>query len=78
MPSCGRGRIEPVERLREVEDLLEGRRPSREQIATATERAGAELEYPSDLAASGEYRRYLTGVLAERALTRAAMRAGFR
>lgn len=63
-------------RLRGVEAELEGKKPTPETIAAAAKRAGEGLTSFSDLYASAEYRIHLTEVLTERALVRAAQRAG--
>jgi len=65
-------------RLHEVEAALAGLKLTAENIAAAAEQAGHEaIDFVSDFHASAEYRTHLTQVLAERALTRAAERAGY-
>ncbi len=58
-------------------EALVGKPATPEAISEAADRVPAALENPmGDLYASGEYRVHLAGVLARRALTRAAERAG--
>jgi len=65
-------------RLHKVEAALTGLKLTAENIAAAAEQAGHEaIVFVSDFHASAEYRTHLTQVLAERALTRAAERAGY-
>jgi aerobic carbon-monoxide dehydrogenase medium subunit len=65
-------------RLHKVEAALTGLKLTAENIAAAAEQAGHEaIDFVSDFHASAEYRTHLTQVLAERALTRAAERAGY-
>ena len=59
-------------RLLSVEKALEGQRPTTKNIAAAVRHADEGVTFMSDLFGSAEYRANLTGVLAERALTRAA------
>jgi len=64
-------------RAREAEAALAGERPEPAALAAAAARAAAGLEEPhSDLHATGEFRRHLAGVMARRALSEAAARAG--
>jgi len=64
--------------LHKVEAALTGLKLTAENIAAAAEQAGHEaIDFVSDFHASAEYRTHLTQVLAERALTRAAERAGY-
>ncbi len=66
-------------RLPRVEEAMAGREPAfaaRESAAAAVAVEG--LEFVTDLAASGEYRAHLAGVLVGRAINLAAERAGFR
>jgi carbon-monoxide dehydrogenase medium subunit len=59
-----------------AERLLGGQRAGSDVFRAAAETAAAGLDPPSDLHASGEYRRHLASVLARRALEQAADRAG--
>ncbi len=61
-------------RLREVEAALEGE-PANEATFKAAAREARGIEAMSDAYVSGKYRQRLTGVLVERALTKAAARA---
>jgi carbon-monoxide dehydrogenase medium subunit len=71
------GATEHAVRLRKVEAALLGQRPTASSIASAAAQVVNEaLPYVSDFHASPEYRAHLTRVLAERALSRAANRAG--
>ena len=63
-------------RLRALEAALEGATLTAESIRAAVARGTDGLDCLTDLAASAEYRAYLTGVLAERALIRAAEGSG--
>jgi carbon-monoxide dehydrogenase medium subunit len=62
-------------RPREAESLLVGAAPTADAISAATEALRGEIEPGSDLHATSAYRRHLAGVLAGRALRRAADRA---
>jgi len=62
-------------RARDCEAALIGQEPSAERLHEAAARAAAGVEPLDDVYASGEYRTYLTGVFAERALSRALERA---
>src|SRR5262249_22079311 len=62
-------------RLRDVEALLVGGRPTHQLIAEAAEQARDSVDPPNDLRASADYRRHLVGVLTERALAAASARA---
>src|SRR5262249_56267357 len=62
-------------RVAAAEELLVGCEPTSERIARAAEAARATVAPESDAFVSAEYRRLLVGVLARRALTRAASRA---
>jgi carbon-monoxide dehydrogenase medium subunit len=58
-------------RAREAEDLLTGRTPSPERLATAA-RAAADAARPiGDVRGSADYRRQMVAVLTRRALTQA-------
>ncbi len=59
-------------RLRAAEQMLENAGLGAEAIAAACRKAAESVEPTSDPAASADFRRHLTGVLAERALERAA------
>ncbi|WP_246985362.1 FAD binding domain-containing protein [Halorientalis marina] len=66
-------------RLDPVEDALEGERLNEDAIAAAAEHAAADLDESmmmDDIQASAEYRAHLLEVYTERALERAAERAG--
>ena len=58
-----------------AEDVLRGQEPSGDRLARAAEIARDALTPQSDAFVSGAYRRLLAGVLARRALGRAAARA---
>ena len=62
-------------RSHQAEEFLLGERPSDALFRDAARRATADLEQDSDIHATAEYRREACGVLARRALTRAAQRA---
>lgn len=82
------GTLASAMRLPQVESALSGKAPTAENIAaaakyatesvTATESDDRVLTTLVDRYASAEYRAHLSGVLAERALTRATEQAGFR
>jgi carbon-monoxide dehydrogenase medium subunit len=55
--------------------ILAGARAGAEVVAAASEAVRADVDPPSDIHASGSYRRHLSGVLARRALERAFERA---
>jgi carbon-monoxide dehydrogenase medium subunit len=57
------------------EAALVGQEPSPERLREAAAHAADVVEPLEDVYASGEYRSYLTGVYAERALARALERA---
>jgi carbon-monoxide dehydrogenase medium subunit len=65
-------------RAKRTERILIGKEPTASVIRRASDRAAAELQddLTSDIHASGEYRSYLAGVMAERAITSAVERAG--
>lgn len=68
--------VRPV-RLAKTEAALQGKPASSENIAAAAKHVGDEgLTYSSDIHASADYRAHLAEVLTERALARAATRAG--
>ena len=56
-------------------DVLASAGPDEERIAEAVETVRADVDPPSDIHASRDYRRHLSGVLARRVLTRAFGRA---
>jgi CO/xanthine dehydrogenase FAD-binding subunit len=62
-------------RLRAAEEILERDGLGDDVIAVAASRTGALVEPDSDIHASADYRRHLTGVLTARALKRARARA---
>ena len=62
-------------RVTAAEDLLLGAEPTPERLAETADAARDALRPESDAFVSGAYRRHLAGVLARRALTRAAARA---
>jgi aerobic carbon-monoxide dehydrogenase medium subunit len=62
-------------RVPAAEEILVGSEPTAEQIARAAEAARAAVAPESDAFVSAAYRRLLVGVLARRALSRAAARA---
>ncbi|HUP18676.1 MAG TPA: xanthine dehydrogenase family protein subunit M [Gemmatimonadota bacterium] len=61
---------------RAAEAAMEGEAPTNEVVRAAAEAAAAEIDPSSDIHAPAEYRRHLTRVLVDRALTAAAGRAG--
>jgi carbon-monoxide dehydrogenase medium subunit len=69
------GVAETPVRMREAEALLLGQLPGEELFHTAAEKACADLDPPTDLHASSEYRRSVAGVLVRRALHTAAEQA---
>ena len=62
-------------RLERVEQTLEQDGLSERSIAEAAARAAEQTEPPSDLHATAQYRRHLTRVLTQRAISRALARA---
>ena len=62
-------------RLSAVEAVLKGQMPNPQNIAQASRMAKQGINFTTDLYGTAVYRAHLTGVLAERALTRAAMQA---
>jgi carbon-monoxide dehydrogenase medium subunit len=62
-------------RPRAAEAALEGQVPGDDLFRTAGEMASADLEPEGDLHASAAYRKEVSGVMARRALARAAARA---
>ena len=56
-------------------ELLRGKRPSEQLVASAAEAAAEAVDPPSDIHASADYRRHLVGVLVRRTLARALARA---
>jgi carbon-monoxide dehydrogenase medium subunit len=65
-------------RLRAAEEILESDGVNDATIAAASAKAGELVEPDSDIHASADYRRHLTGVLTSRALKRARARAAGR
>ena len=65
-------------RAKRTERILIGKEPTASVIRRASDRAAADLQddLTSDIHASGEYRSYLAGVMADRAITSAVERAG--
>jgi aerobic carbon-monoxide dehydrogenase medium subunit len=59
-------------RIKDAEDVLNGRGVTAEQIAEAGRAVSAAVDPPDDIHASAAYRRSLAGTLTERALMRAA------
>jgi carbon-monoxide dehydrogenase medium subunit len=59
-------------RVKEAEDVLNGRAVSEERIVEAGRAVSAAVDPPDDIHASAAYRRALAGTLTERALIRAA------
>ena len=57
-------------RLRKVEELLENQRITSETLAKARDLAASEVSPITDVRATAEYRRHMTGVLVERAITK--------
>jgi carbon-monoxide dehydrogenase medium subunit len=62
-------------RLNAVEAQLRGQLPNPQNITQASHMATQGINFTTDLYGSGTYRAHLTGVLVQRALTRAAMQA---
>ncbi len=62
-------------RLSAVEALLKGQMPNAQTIAQASRLATQGINFTTDLYGSATYRAHLTGVLVQRALTRAANQA---
>jgi CO/xanthine dehydrogenase FAD-binding subunit len=73
---CAFGVDEVPRRLGEAERLLQGAQPSAELVAEAATAAVAAVRPPSDMHASSDYRREMTGVLAQRLLREALAEAG--
>lgn len=65
-------------RLIAVEASLRGQTPDQQNIAQASRMANQGINFSSDIYGSGAYRAQLTGVLVQRALTRAAAQAAAR
>jgi CO/xanthine dehydrogenase FAD-binding subunit len=63
------------ERSVAAEQLLVGRTPTQAVVTDAARAGAADTDPPSDMHASGRYRRHALTVLTERALTQAATRA---
>jgi aerobic carbon-monoxide dehydrogenase medium subunit len=59
-------------RIKEAEDVLNGRGVTQERIVEAGRAVSAAVDPPDDIHASAAYRRSLVGTLTERALMRAA------
>jgi aerobic carbon-monoxide dehydrogenase medium subunit len=66
------------QRARAAEGLLRGVGPSRGLLDAFAQKVRGEVEAHDDVQAPADYRRHLAGVLASRALVRAAARAGLR
>lgn len=62
-------------RARGAEALLRGARPAPGVYAAASSRAAGDVDPPSDIHGSADYRRHLTRVFVERALAQAVARA---
>ena len=62
-------------RATETESALKGSRLDDATVANAAQKAGAGIDFNSDIHASGEYRAHLTTVFAERAIREAVSRA---
>jgi aerobic carbon-monoxide dehydrogenase medium subunit len=63
------------ERARAVEETLRGAELTREAVEAAVQGLGATIDPPSDVHASGDYRRALIEVSAARAILAASERA---
>jgi carbon-monoxide dehydrogenase medium subunit len=80
--ACARARITvfgtgyPPARIEAAESFLSGKAWSASLLDEAVARVRTETRACSDAQATGEYRRYVAGTLAGRALLRAARRAG--
>lgn len=80
--ACARARITvfgtgyPPARCEATESFLNGKAWSSSLLNEAVARVRTETKARSDAQATGEYRRYVAGTLAGRALVRAARRAG--
>ncbi len=70
------GATEAPTRLRGVEAALQGKGSGPSEVAAAAKQSGEGASFRGDHFASPEYRRHLTGVLAQRALAKAIERAG--
>ena len=65
--SVGDGPVQAVAAMQ----TMRGQRPSLEALRAAAEAVGQDMDPPSDIHASADFRRHLARVLARRALTRA-------
>lgn len=63
-------------RATEIEKALVGKKPAAESLKAAAQHASAGLEVTDDSGGSAAYKRQLAAVVAERALVKAAARAG--
>jgi CO/xanthine dehydrogenase FAD-binding subunit len=67
------GAVAPTSiRMRQVEKLVEGEVPSEELLAEAARVASSECDPITDIRATGQYRRRVTGVIVSRLLRQAA------
>ena len=57
------------------EEILRGEEPAAEAFAKAASRAATEIDPPTDVLASGAYRRHVATVLTKRSLQIATARA---
>lgn len=73
---CAFGVDEVPRRIDEAESLLSGQEPTPELLATAAEAAMRAVRPESDMHASSDYRRRMTGVLTRRTLMQALQDAG--
>jgi carbon-monoxide dehydrogenase medium subunit len=68
---CAFGVDEVPRRLEACEGLIDGQRLSDELLGEVAQAAAGAVQPESDMHASADYRRRMTGVLARRALTEA-------
>jgi carbon-monoxide dehydrogenase medium subunit len=69
---CVIGASNRPRRIKDAEDVLNGRGVTEERIVEAGRAVSAAVDPPDDIHASAAYRRALAGTLTERALMRAA------